>query len=62
MKEIKILIRIDEENNKLGFALERDEADNLNVSEVLKVIGSLDMLKQREQNKLVNMTSLKMRK
>lgn len=57
MKEIKILIRFDDEDNRMGFALERNEKDYGSVSEVLKVIGILDILKQEEMSKLERMKS-----
>jgi len=62
MKEIKILIRIDDDKNRLGFALERDEKDGVSVSEVLKVIGILDILKSREMEKLEKMKSFTLKK
>jgi hypothetical protein len=57
MKEIKILIRLDEENERMGFALERNQKDKESLSEVLKVIAILDILKQREMEKLNKMNS-----
>jgi len=57
MKEIKILIRLNESETKLGFAIERSKGEDLNISEVLKVIGILDIIKQREMEKLTKLQS-----
>lgn len=62
MKEIKILIKIDGEGERLGFAIQRDEGDIDSVEEVLKIIGALDVLRLRELDRLKKMSSVRFKK
>lgn len=52
MKEIKILIRIDEENDRIGFFIDRDKGDEESLSENLKLISALDLLKKQQTEKI----------
>ena len=47
-KEINIKIRFDDENGKIGFAIDRDKKIFDDVTETLKLIAALEMLKNRE--------------
>ena len=48
MKEIRILIRFDDDNGKFGFVVDRTKEDANSQSETLKLIAALDILKQKE--------------
>lgn len=49
MKEIKVLIRIDEATSNIGFAFERDKGSAESMEENLMLIGALDVLKEKVQ-------------
>lgn len=50
MKEIKILIRIDEANNKVGFAIEKDSKEG--IVPIMELISLLELLKQEQIKKM----------
>jgi len=60
MKDIKILIRFDDDGNRMGFAIDRKKSDAESSAETLKLIGALEMLKDREKKRLERIQTFKM--
>jgi len=52
MKEVNIKIRFDDENGKIGFAIERTSEMFDDITETLRLIGALTILVDREKNRI----------
>lgn len=58
MKEVNIKVRFDDDG-KIGFAIERDKKMFDDISETLKLIAALDILKDREKARITKTQTFK---
>lgn len=62
IKEIKVIIRIDELQNKIGFLIEKDKEMDDSISQQLLFLGALQLLMEQQKNKIIKTASGKFEK
>ena len=59
MKEINIKIRFDDDKGLMGFAIDRTKEDFDDITETLKLVTALDMLRDREKSRIFKTQTFK---